>query len=234
MLGAGAVVMEPPCVMHRELHHSLAAGRQGDVLWRDWIRACAHDRLQRSARSIERDAQPIEERPRHSSRFAYSADEDVGRADVVVVQTRCLVLRESQSAPGRLGEARILRRPRHRLSARHHHERVATLQMHSSDRVRRSHYRSTTMRIDKCATACSVRRDGMSIVSHAPRCPPPPLSRWGRGDRLVAPRPFSCRRRRGLRSSPYRSFHRRRGRAACRPLRVRGAGTCSASGCHRD
>jgi hypothetical protein len=61
-------------------------------VWRDWIRACAHYRLQRSARSIERD-QPIEERPRHGSPFAYGADEDVGRADVVVVQTRCLVLR---------------------------------------------------------------------------------------------------------------------------------------------
>ena len=168
MLGAGAVVMEPPCVMYRELHHSLATGREGDVRWRDWIRACAHDRLQRSARSIERDAQPIEERPRHGSRFAYGADEDVRRADVVVVQTRCLVLRESQSAPGRLGEARILRRPRHRLSARHHDERVATLQMHSSDRARRSHYRPTTMRIGECATACSVRRPGMSTMSAVP------------------------------------------------------------------
>ena len=58
---------------------------------------------------------------------------------------------------------------------------------------------------------------------------PRPMGRDGSGaTRLAAPRPFSCRRRRGLRSSPCRSFHRRRGRAACKPLRVRGAGTCSA------
>ena len=95
VLGADVVVAEPACLVDRELDHPLGTRRQADLA-DDGPVAPSDDELDRGPHLGELDVHVLEDARGHAFALADEAEEQVLRADVVVIEPLRLVLGESQ------------------------------------------------------------------------------------------------------------------------------------------
>ena len=93
MLGADVVVAEGERLAQRQLQHLLRARRERDLARRDLV-ALADDAGDLRAHLLDRDVERLEHARRKSLLLAQQAEQDVLRADVVVLEGAGLVLRE--------------------------------------------------------------------------------------------------------------------------------------------
>ena len=103
VFGADVVVVEPARFVDRQLDDLLGARRQADVAG-DGAIAAADDELDGAAHLVELDAQVAEHFRRNTFALAHEAEQQVLRADVVVVEALGLLLRKLQDFARPLGE----------------------------------------------------------------------------------------------------------------------------------
>ena len=103
MLGADVVVAEPARLVDRELDHPLGPRSQADLA-DDRPIAAADDELDRGSDLGQLDAHVLEDARSDALALAHEAEQQVLRADVVVVEALRLVLGERQYLAGTLGE----------------------------------------------------------------------------------------------------------------------------------
>jgi hypothetical protein len=104
VLGADVVVAELEGLPQGELENLLGPGREGDVARRRRA-ALADDLLHLGAHGLQGDAERLERLGRHPFALVDEAEEDVLRADVIVVEQAGLLLGEDHDPPGSIGEA---------------------------------------------------------------------------------------------------------------------------------
>ncbi len=103
VLGADVVVAQLQRLAQRQLEHLLGARGERDVPGRG-VRALADDLLDLLADAVEGDVHGLEGLRRHALALADQAEQDVLRADVVVVEHARLFLREHHHSTGPIGE----------------------------------------------------------------------------------------------------------------------------------
>ena len=94
----------------RELEHLLRARRERDLAGRDLV-TLADDARDLGADLLDRDVEGLEHARGEAFLFAQQAEQDVLRADVVVLERPSLVLRENDDLPGPFGESFEQTRP---------------------------------------------------------------------------------------------------------------------------
>ena len=114
MLGADVVVAERQRLAQRELEHLLRARRERDLAGRDLV-TLADDAGDLRAHLLHGDVERLEHPRSETFLLAQQAEQDVLRADVVVLQRPRLVLREDDDLAGPFGES--LEQPSTPLSA---------------------------------------------------------------------------------------------------------------------
>ncbi len=103
MLGADVVVAEAQSLAKRELEHLLGARRERDLARRHLV-ALADDAGNLRADLLDGDVERLEDAGREAFFFAQKTEQDVLRADVVVLQGARLVLGENDNLAGPLRE----------------------------------------------------------------------------------------------------------------------------------
>ena len=103
VLRADVVVAESAGLVDGQLDHALGAGRQAHLA-DDRSIATPDDELDRGAHLRELDVHVLEDARSDAFALADEAQEQVLRADVVVVEPLSLVLRERQDLPGAVRE----------------------------------------------------------------------------------------------------------------------------------
>ena len=104
VLGADVVVAERERLAQRELEHLLRARRERDLTGRDLV-ALADDAGHLGAHLLDGDVELLEHARGKALLLAQQAEQDVLRADVVVLQRPCFVLREDDDLPGPFRES---------------------------------------------------------------------------------------------------------------------------------
>jgi hypothetical protein len=104
VLGADVVVTKRERLAQRELEHLLRARRERNLA-RGHLVALADDAGDLRAHLLDRDVQRLEDACSQTLLLAEQAEQDVLRADVVVLQGAGLVLGENDDLPGSFGEA---------------------------------------------------------------------------------------------------------------------------------
>ena len=104
VLGADVVVAERQRLAQRELEHLLRARRERDLAGRDLV-ALADDARDLRAHLLDRDVERLEHARGETFLLAQQAEQDVLRADVVVLQGARLVLREDDDLASPFGES---------------------------------------------------------------------------------------------------------------------------------
>ena len=121
VLGADVVVAERERLAQRELEHLLRARRERDLAGGDLV-ALADDARDLRAHLLDRDVERLEHARGEPFLLAQQAEQDVLRADVVVLERARLVLGEDDDLSGSFGETlehcsldppfpQVLRRP---------------------------------------------------------------------------------------------------------------------------
>ena len=114
VLGADVVVAERQRLAQRELEHLLRARRERDLAGRDLV-TLADDPGNLRAHLLDRDVERLEHPRGETFLLAQQAEQDVLRADVVVLQGPGLVLGKDDDLTGSFGES--LEQPSTLLSA---------------------------------------------------------------------------------------------------------------------
>jgi len=104
VLGADVVVSEGQRFAQRELEHLLRARRERDLTGRDLV-ALADDAGDLRAHLFDGDVERLEDARGKAFLFAKQAEEDVLRADVVVLERACFVLGKDDDLSGPFSEA---------------------------------------------------------------------------------------------------------------------------------
>jgi hypothetical protein len=104
VLGADVVVAEAQRFAQRELQDLLRARRERDLPRRDLV-TLADDACDLRAHFLDRDVERLEHARGEPFLFAQQPEQDVLRADVVVLERPCLVLGEDDDLPCPFGEA---------------------------------------------------------------------------------------------------------------------------------
>ena len=91
MLGADVVVAERERLTQGEFEHLLGARREGDLAGRDLV-TLADDAGDLCTHLLDRDVERLEHASRQAFLLAEQAEQDVLRADVVVLESARLVL----------------------------------------------------------------------------------------------------------------------------------------------
>ncbi len=104
VLGADVVVAQRQRLAQRELEHLLRARRERDLTGRDLV-ALADDARDLGAHLFDRDVERLQDARSKPLLFAQQAEQDVLRADVVVLQRARLVLGEDDDLSGPFCEA---------------------------------------------------------------------------------------------------------------------------------
>ena len=103
VLGADVVVVQPTRFVDRQLDDLLGPRRQADLAGNRAV-AAADDELDGAAHLVELDAQVAQHLGRDAFALAHEAEQQVLRADVVVVEALRLLLRKLQDLARPLGE----------------------------------------------------------------------------------------------------------------------------------
>jgi hypothetical protein len=103
VLRADVVVPELERLAEAELEHLLGAGGERDVTGRR-AAALPDDLLHLAPHGLERDAERLEGLGGHSLALVDQPEQDVLRADVVVVEQACFLLGEHDDPSGPVGE----------------------------------------------------------------------------------------------------------------------------------
>ena len=114
VLGADVVVAERQRLAQRELEHLLGAGGEGDLSGRDLV-ALADDAGDLRAHLLDRDVERLEHTRSKAFFLAQQAEQDVLRADVVVLERPRLVLCEDDDLASPFSETFEHSRPLFRL-----------------------------------------------------------------------------------------------------------------------
>ena len=104
VLGADVVVAERERLAQRELENLLRARRERDLTGRDLV-TLADDPRDLGAHLLDRDVERLEHARGEAFLFAQQPEQDVLRADVVVLERASLVLRENDDLAGPFGES---------------------------------------------------------------------------------------------------------------------------------
>ncbi len=112
MLGTDVVVSELQRFAQAQLENLLGTGRERDVPGRRLL-SLADDLLDLAAHAFERDSQRLERLRGHALTLVDEAQEDVLRADVVVVEHPGFFLSQDDDAPRAIGEPFEHRTPSH-------------------------------------------------------------------------------------------------------------------------
>ena len=104
VLGADVVVPERESLAQRQLENLLGARRERNLAGGDLV-ALADDARDLRADLLHRDVERLEDAGRKPFLLAQQAEQDVLRADVVVLQRPRLVLREDDHLPCPFGES---------------------------------------------------------------------------------------------------------------------------------
>ena len=99
MLGADVVVPQAERLAQGQLQHLLGPGRERDLAGGDLL-AGANDAHHLRAHALHGDVQALEHAGGQPLLLAQQAEQDVLRADVVVLERARLLLRENDHLPG--------------------------------------------------------------------------------------------------------------------------------------
>jgi hypothetical protein len=105
VLGADVVVPEVAGLLHGELEHLLRARREGQLAHGDHRRAGLDELLDLGADLREVDVHVAQHVGRHPASLLHQAEEDVLRAEVLVVEPLRLLAGEVHHLLGSVGEA---------------------------------------------------------------------------------------------------------------------------------
>src|SRR5579863_10254578 len=103
MFRADVVMIEAARLVYRQLNHLLSTGSQADFPQHDAV-AAPNDELDSLAHFVEFHTQAFQYAGRYAIPLAYQAQQEMFRADIIVLKTLRLLLREAENLSGPLSE----------------------------------------------------------------------------------------------------------------------------------